>query len=90
MKATPETVNAWNTRRQTRTLTQRGSLDSPLDRAKRGQWDEARRFELKMLAARFLAGNKGGQLSVKKNQGTRAMSLPRLDGNFGPALSTHS
>src|SRR5207253_4902066 len=38
-------------------------VDSPLDRAKHGQWDEAWRFELKMLAARFLTGNKGGQLS---------------------------
>jgi ERCC4-related helicase len=38
-------------------------VDSPLDRAKRGQWDEAWRFELKLLAARFLTGNKGGQLS---------------------------
>lgn len=39
------------------------AVDSPLDRAKRGQWDEPWRFELKMLAARFLTGNKGGQLS---------------------------
>ncbi len=38
-------------------------VDCPLDRARRGQWDEAWRFELKMLAARFLTGNKGGQLS---------------------------
>ncbi|MCK6485057.1 MAG: DEAD/DEAH box helicase family protein [Phycisphaerae bacterium] len=38
-------------------------VDSPLDRARRGQWDEAWRFELKMLAARFLTANKGGQLS---------------------------
>lgn len=38
-------------------------IDSPLDRAGRGQWDEPWRFELKMLAARFLTGNKGGQLS---------------------------
>jgi len=37
-------------------------VDSPLDRASRGQWDQAWRFELKMLAARFLTGNKGGQL----------------------------
>jgi ERCC4-related helicase len=39
------------------------AVDTPLDRAKRGQWDEPWRFELKMLAARFLTGNKGGQLS---------------------------
>jgi SNF2 family DNA or RNA helicase len=39
------------------------AVDSPLDRAKRAQWDEAWRFELKMMAARFLTGNKGGQLS---------------------------
>jgi len=38
-------------------------VDSPLDRARRGQWDEAWRFELKMLAARLLTANKGGQLS---------------------------
>ncbi len=38
-------------------------VESPLDRAARGAWDEPWRFELKMLAARFLTGNKGGQLS---------------------------
>lgn len=38
-------------------------VDSPLDRARRGQWDEPWRFELKLLAARLLTGNKGGQLS---------------------------
>jgi len=38
-------------------------VDSPLDRIARGQWEEPWRFELKMLAARFLTGNKGGQLS---------------------------
>jgi superfamily II DNA or RNA helicase len=38
-------------------------VDTPVDRIKRGRWDEAWRFELKMLAARFLTGNKGGQLS---------------------------
>src|SRR3989454_6573327 len=43
-------------------------VDSPLDRACRGQWDEPWRFELKMLAARFLTGNKGGQLSNARTE----------------------
>jgi len=43
-------------------------IDSPLDRAKRGQWDEPWRFELKMLAARFLTGNVGGQLSNARTE----------------------
>src|SRR5207245_7127269 len=43
-------------------------VDSPLDRACRGQWDEPWRFELKMLAARFLTGNKGGQLSSARTE----------------------
>jgi hypothetical protein len=38
-------------------------VDSPVDRAKRRHWDEPWRFELKAQAARFLTGNKGGQLS---------------------------
>lgn len=44
------------------------AVDMPLDRATRGQWDEAWRFELKMLAARFLTGNKGGQLSNARTE----------------------
>lgn len=43
-------------------------VDSPLDRAARGQWEEPWRFELKMLAARFLTGNKGGQLSNARTE----------------------
>src|SRR5213594_2066485 len=43
-------------------------VDAPLDRAQRGQWDEAWRFELQMLAARFLTGNKGGQLSNARTE----------------------
>jgi superfamily II DNA or RNA helicase/HKD family nuclease len=43
-------------------------VDSPLERAGRGQWDEPWRFELKMLAARFLTGNKGGQLSNARTE----------------------
>jgi ERCC4-related helicase len=43
-------------------------IDTPLERAARGQWDEAWRFELKMLAARFLTGNKGGQLSNARTE----------------------
>src|SRR6266704_3049631 len=43
-------------------------VDSPLDRARRGQWDEPWRFELKMLAARFLTDNKGGQLSNARTE----------------------
>src|SRR5713226_280302 len=43
-------------------------IDSPLERAARGEWDDAWRFELKMLAARFLTGNKGGQLSNARTE----------------------
>lgn len=43
-------------------------VDTPMDRAVRGQWDESWRFELKMLAARFLTGNKGGQLSNARTE----------------------
>jgi SNF2 family DNA or RNA helicase len=43
-------------------------VETPLERAARGQWDEAWRFELKMQAARFLTGNKGGQLSNARTE----------------------
>lgn len=43
-------------------------VDTPLDRATRGQRDPAWRFELKMLAARLLTGNKGGQLSNARTE----------------------
>jgi ERCC4-related helicase/HKD family nuclease len=43
-------------------------VDSPLERVARGQWDEPWRFELKMLAARFLTANKGGQLSNARTE----------------------
>src|ERR1051325_6201711 len=43
-------------------------VDTALDRAVRGQWDPAWRFELKMLAARLLTGNKGGQLSNARTE----------------------
>jgi len=43
-------------------------IDTPLERAARGEWDEAWRFELKMQAARFLTGNKGGQLSNARTE----------------------
>lgn len=42
--------------------------DSPLDRLKRAQFDEPWKFELKMLAARLLCGNKGGQLSNARTE----------------------
>jgi ERCC4-related helicase len=43
-------------------------VDSPLDRVGRGGWDESWRFELRMAAARFLTGNKGGQLSNARTE----------------------
>jgi superfamily II DNA or RNA helicase len=43
-------------------------VDTPLARALAGNWDEPWRFELKMLAARFLTGNKGGQLSNARTE----------------------
>lgn len=43
-------------------------VDSPLDRALRGEWGESWRYELKLLAARFLTGNKGGQLSNARTE----------------------
>src|SRR2546430_15825177 len=41
-------------------------VDSPLERAARGQWDEPWRFELRVQAARFLTGNRGGQPSYAR------------------------
>jgi hypothetical protein len=49
-------------------LSEMERVDTPLERACRGQWEEAWRFELKMLAARFLTGNKGGQLSNARTE----------------------
>jgi ERCC4-related helicase len=43
-------------------------IDTPLDRAAAGRWEEPWRFELKMLATRFLTGNKGGQLSNARTE----------------------
>ena len=43
-------------------------VDSPLDRALASQWEEPWRFELKVLAARFLTGNKGGQLANARTE----------------------
>ena len=43
-------------------------VELPLERALNGQWEEPWRFELKMLAARFLTGNKGGQLSNARTE----------------------
>ncbi len=43
-------------------------VHTPLDRAVRGQWEDPWRFELKMLAARFLTANKGGQLSNARTE----------------------
>src|SRR5438094_668271 len=43
-------------------------IDTPLERANRGQWDDPRRFELRMLAARFLTGNVGGKLANARTE----------------------
>lgn len=43
-------------------------VETPLERAKRGEWEEPWRFELKVCAARFLTGNKGGQLSNARTE----------------------
>ena len=43
-------------------------VETPLERAARGQWEEPWRFELKMQAARFLTGNKGGQLGNARTE----------------------
>ncbi len=49
-------------------LTQVEVCDSPLDRLRRAEFDEPWKFELKMLAARLLSGNKGGQLSNARTE----------------------
>lgn len=49
-------------------LSEMEKVDSPLARALAGEWEEPWRFELKMLAARFLTGNKGGQLSNARTE----------------------
>jgi HKD family nuclease/ERCC4-related helicase len=43
-------------------------IDSPIHRAQIGNWEEPWRFELKMLATRFLTSNKGGQLSNARTE----------------------
>ena len=43
-------------------------VKTPLDRTINGQWGDPWRFELKMLAAKFLTGNKGGQLSNARTE----------------------
>jgi len=41
---------------------------TPLELAKAGQWDEAWKFDLRQMAARFLTTNKGGQLSNARTE----------------------
>jgi superfamily II DNA or RNA helicase len=41
---------------------------TPLELAKVGQWDEAWKFDLRQMAARFLTLNKGGQLSNARTE----------------------
>jgi superfamily II DNA or RNA helicase len=41
---------------------------TPLERAKAGQWEEAWKFDLRQMAARFLTTNKGGQLSNARTE----------------------
>jgi superfamily II DNA or RNA helicase len=41
---------------------------TPLEAAQAGQWDEAWRFDLRQMAARFLTLNKGGQLSNARTE----------------------
>ena len=41
---------------------------TPLDLAKAGQWEEAWKFDLRQMAARFLTLNKGGQLSNARTE----------------------
>jgi superfamily II DNA or RNA helicase len=41
---------------------------TPLELAKAGQWDEAWKFDLRQMAARFLTMNKGGQLSNARTE----------------------
>ncbi len=41
---------------------------TPLELAKAGRWDEAWKFDLRQMAARFLTLNKGGQLSNARTE----------------------
>lgn len=41
---------------------------TPLELAKAGRWDEAWKFDLRQMAARFLTLNKGGQLSNTRTE----------------------
>ena len=41
---------------------------TPLELARAGQWDEAWKFDLRQMAARFLTLNKGGQLSNARTE----------------------
>ena len=40
----------------------------PLELAQAGQWDEAWKFDLRQMAARFLTMNRGGQLSNARTE----------------------
>ena len=41
---------------------------TPLELARAGQWEEAWKFDLRPMAARFLTSNKGGQLSNARTE----------------------
>jgi ERCC4-related helicase len=43
-------------------------IDTPLERAACGKWEEPWRFELRMLAVRLLTGNQAGQLSNSRTE----------------------
>jgi superfamily II DNA or RNA helicase len=45
-----------------------GVCPTPLELAKAGHWDEAWKFDLRQMAARFLTMNKGGQLSNARTE----------------------
>jgi ERCC4-related helicase len=44
------------------------AIDSPIDRACAGRWDDSLTFELRLTAARLLTGNTGGQLSNARTE----------------------
>lgn len=43
-------------------------IDTPLERIEKGVWDEPWKFEMKMMAARLLTANVGGQLSNARTE----------------------
>ena len=62
-------------------------VDTPLDRAARGEWEPAWRFELKMLAARFPHRQQGRPAFQRPDRDSAAPDLHRPPRGLQPAAA---